>query len=393
MGSGLRRARFTSVALIMALVAMMVAPAISMAAEPPVNLGTSASYAVLAGTTVTNTGPSVINGDLGVWPGLAVVGFPPGIVNLPGVIHSGDAAAQQAQTDLTAAYLDAEGRTPVTQDLTGQDLGGLTLTPGYYHFDTSAQLTGTLTLDAQGDPEAVFIFQIGSTLTTASNSSVNLINGARFCRVFWQVGSSATLGTTTDFYGHILALTSITANTGATVTGQLLARNGAVTLDTNVITSGVCATARAINITKTASPASLTAAGSVTFTYLVTNPGTVVLGNIVVTDDKVSPVTYVSGDTNADSLLQPGETWRYTSTATITTTTTNIATVTGNDGGIPVLTATDTATAAVVVGFTTVTGGQLPRTATPWYNVLVASIAAMALGAVGLLRTTRRTNA
>jgi uncharacterized repeat protein (TIGR01451 family) len=376
----------------MALVAMMVVPSISMAAEPTVNLGTSASFAVLAGTTVTNTGSSVINGDLGVWPGLAITGFPPGIVNAPGAIHAGDGVALQAQSDLVAAYLDAEGRTPVTQDLTGQDLGGLTLTPGYYHFDTSAQLTGTLTLDAQGDPEAVFIFQIGSTLTTASNSSVNLINGARFCRVFWQVGSSATLGTTTDFYGHILALTSITANNGATVTGQLMARNGAVTLDSNVITSGVCATSRAINIAKTASPAFLTAAGPVAFTYLVTNPGTVVLGNIVVTDDKVSPVTYVSGDTNSDNLLQPGETWRYTSTATITTTTTNVATVTGNDGGTPLLTATDTASLTVVVGARTVTGGELPKTATPWYNVLVASIVVVLLGAVGLLRTTRKTN-
>lgn len=383
--------RKISLLLALTLVMMLALPAVGMAAEPTLNLGTSASYAVLAGSTVTNTGTSVINGDLGVWPGAAVTGFPPGVVTPPGAIHAGDAVAQQAQSDLTAAYLNAAGRTPVTQNLSGVDLGGLTLTPGIYKFDSSAQLTGMLTLDPQGDPDAVWIFQIGSTLTTASNSSVNLIPPARFCRVFWQVGSSATLGTTTDFYGHILALTSITADNGATVVGQLMARNGAVTLDNNVITSGVCATTRAINITKSANPASLAEPGPVTYTYLVTNPGIVVLRNIVVTDDKISLVSYVSGD-DGDNQLQPGETWRYTSTATLATATTNTATVTGNDGGTPLLTATDTAVVTVPVGVRTVTGGRLPRTATPWYNVLVASIAVMLLGAVGLSRTTRKTN-
>lgn len=388
------RVRSISFLLALSLVAVLAVPAVGMAAEPTLNLGTSASYAVLAGSTVTNvvSPGTVINGDLGVWPGLAVTGFPPGVVTPPGAIHAGDAAAQQAQSDLTAAYLNAAGRTPVTQNLSGQDLGGLTLTPGIYKFDSSAQLTGTLTLDAQGDPDAVWVFQIASTLTTASNSSVNLINEARFCRVFFQVGTSATLGTGTDFYGHILALTSITANTGATVTGQLLAQNGAVTLDENVITSGVCATSRVIDIDKSANPASLTAPGPVTYTYLVTNPGSVVLGNIVVTDDKISLVTYVSGDTNGDSLLQPGETWRYTATATLATATTNTATVTADDRGTPLLTATDTAAVTVPVGIRTVTGGQLPRTSTPWYNVLVASIAVMLLGAVGLSRATRRIN-
>ena len=226
------------------LMTVLAIPAVTVAAEATVNLGTAASYAVLAGTTITNTGPTMISGsvggNIGVSPGSSITGFPPGTVS-DGTIHSADASALQAQADLVIAYNDAAGR-PVTSDLTGQDLGGLTLTPGVYSFSSSAQLTGTLTLDAQGDPEAVFIFQIGSTLTTASGSSVSLTNEARFCRVFWQVGSSATLGTNSTFVGHIFALTSIAAQTGATVQGQLLARNGAVTLDNNTINNGVCET-------------------------------------------------------------------------------------------------------------------------------------------------------
>ncbi|MEA2516978.1 MAG: hypothetical protein QOG16_816 [Actinomycetota bacterium] len=205
----------------------------------PVGLGTADSFAVLAGSTVTNTGPTVVNGDLGVSPGNSVTGFPPGTVN--GTVHSGDAVAAQAQSDLTAAYNDAAGRS-CDVDLTGTDLGGLTLTSGVYCFASSAQLTGTLTLDAQGDPSAVFIFQIGSTLTTASGSNVSLINGAQSCNVFWKVGSSATLGTNTRFKGSILALTSNTLNTNATVDGRTLARNGAVTLDSNTITRQSCST-------------------------------------------------------------------------------------------------------------------------------------------------------
>jgi len=207
-------------------------------AQAPVFLGTTDQFAVLGGSTVTNTGPSVINGDLGVSPGSAVTGFPPGIVN--GTVHAADAVAGQAQSDLTTAYNDAAGRA-CQFALTGQDLGGMTLTHGVYCFTSSAQLTGTLTLDAQGDPNAVFIFQIASTLTTASASTVNLINGAQSCLVYWQVGSSATLGTTTTFRGNIFALTSSTVTTGTTVDGRVLARNGAVTLDSNTITRAQCA--------------------------------------------------------------------------------------------------------------------------------------------------------
>jgi type VI secretion system secreted protein VgrG len=188
------------------------------------------TFAVLGGSTVTNTDtPTVIVGNLGVSPGSAVTGFPPGIVT-GGTIHAADAFAAQAQNELTTTYNSLAGMACGT-DLTSQDLGGMTLTPGVYCFSTSAQLTGTLTLDAQGDPAATFIFQIGSTLTTASGASVVLINGGSNCGIFWQVGSSAILGTGTSLLGSVVALTSITLNTGSNVLGRILARNGAVTLD------------------------------------------------------------------------------------------------------------------------------------------------------------------
>jgi len=203
---------------------------VSMAAAQPLS-----SFAVLGGSTVTNTAtPTIVTGNLGVSPGSAVTGFPPGVV-AGGTIHAADTAAAQAQTDLTTVYNNLAGA-PCNTDLSGQDLGGKTLTPGVYCYSTSAQLTGTLTLDGQGNPNATFIIKIGSTLTTASASSVVLINGASSCGIFWQVGSSATLGTGTTLAGSIVALSSITLNTGSNVSGRVLARNGAVTLDDNQVT-------------------------------------------------------------------------------------------------------------------------------------------------------------
>ncbi|MDP1569698.1 MAG: ice-binding family protein [Vicinamibacterales bacterium] len=210
------------------------------AAQSSTSLGAADSFVVLAGSTVTNTGSSVLTGDMGVSPGATSTGFPPGTVS--GTTHLGNATSLAAQNAVTTAYNDLAGR-PVTQNLTGLDLGGRTLTPGVYKFDTSAQLTGTLTLDGQGLDDPVFIFQMGSTLTTASGSVVALINGGSLCNVFWQVGSSATLGTNSTFKGNILALTSITVTTGAQIVGRLLARNGAVTLDTNNVARVLCATA------------------------------------------------------------------------------------------------------------------------------------------------------
>jgi hypothetical protein len=219
--------------------AVLVCGAAVASAQPAPSLGAAQSYAVLGGSTVTNTGSSVISGDVGVSPGSTITGFPPGVV-VGGTTHVADANALAAQTAVTAAYVDLAGQ-PCTQDLTGQDLGGMTLTPGVYCSSSSMQLTGTLTLNAQGNAAAVFIFKAGSTLTTASGSSVVMSNGGSLCNIFWQVGSSATLGTATSFAGTIVALTSITLTTGASVTGRALARNGAVTLDTNsVIVS--CAT-------------------------------------------------------------------------------------------------------------------------------------------------------
>jgi type VI secretion system secreted protein VgrG len=228
-----------------------------------VDLGTANNFAVLAGSTVTSTGPTVINGgNVGVSAGSAITGFPPGTVDVPYTIHAADAVAAQAQTDLTTAYNQAAGL-PVFQILTGQDLGGLILTPGVYFFASSAQLTGTLTLNGEGLADPVFVFQIGSTLTTASNSSVVMTNdGGSFTpgiSVFWQVGSSATLGTGTAFEGNILALTSITANTGATILdGRVLARNGAVTLDGNNI---MAPPAENVNVPDTGSTLLLLGAG------------------------------------------------------------------------------------------------------------------------------------
>ena len=214
-------------------------------------LGQADAFAVLGGSAVTNTGASVLTGDLGIWPNTAssITGFPPGVVI--GTIQAGNAVALQAQSDLTAAYNDAAGRACNTV-LTGIDLGGLTLTPGVYCFASSAQLTGTLTLDAQGNPNAVFIFQMGSTLTTASGSRVVVINGGSDCNVYWQVGSSATVGTGTTLAGNILALTSITLTTGANLSGRALARNGAVTLDGNRVT--VCPSCPTISLAPTSLP-------------------------------------------------------------------------------------------------------------------------------------------
>ena len=202
-----------SIPLYLALLLLLACTATAQAAQPPVGLGTAGSFAVLGGSTVTNTGPSVITGDLGVSPGTAITGLPPGTVN--GTVHAADAVAAQAQSDVTTAYNDAAGRIPAV--VVPGDLGGLLLTPGVYKQSSSLLLTGSATLDAQGDPSAVFIFQVGSTLTTASSSRVLLAGGAQSCNVFWQIGSSATIGTGTAFVGNIFALQSITMTTGATL--------------------------------------------------------------------------------------------------------------------------------------------------------------------------------
>ncbi|MFL6300126.1 MAG: ice-binding family protein [Terriglobales bacterium] len=208
-----------------------------------VALGAAAGCAILAGSTITNTGPTVITGgDVCLSPGTAVTGFAaidagPGVLTPPAVFHITDPTAAQAQLDLTTAYNNLAG-TAGGASLPG-DISGLTFTPGVYKNASSVGLlssAGAVTLNGLGDANAVFIFQIGSSLTTATSSQVILSGGTQAKNVFWQVGSSATLGTSSTFNGNIVALTSITLTNGATLNGRALARNGAVSLDSNPVT-------------------------------------------------------------------------------------------------------------------------------------------------------------
>ncbi|WP_420365864.1 ice-binding family protein [Curtobacterium sp. L3-7] len=203
--------------------------------DGPVGLGTASTYGVLGASAVTNTGPSVVNGDLGVSPGTSITGFgtaPNGVVN--GTVHQTDAAAAQAQRDTTTAYDVAASLTPTRTGIT--ELDGLSLSPGVYS-GGALQLADTGALTLAGSANSVWVFQAASTLTIGSGSRITITGGANACNVFWQVGSSATLGSGAQFQGTVLAQQSVTATTGATVVGRLLARTGAVTLDTNTITA------------------------------------------------------------------------------------------------------------------------------------------------------------
>jgi type VI secretion system secreted protein VgrG len=237
-----RKFKFMSFLLTIILVFVLTVPKGSQAAPSTVNLGTASTFAILAAETITNTGATTIDGsagaDIGLSPGTEFTGQANVTVS-GGAIHIADAVAVQAKIDLTNAYNDAASR---TGEITiPSELGGTTLTPGVYvSTDGKFNITGTLTLDAKGDPDGVFIFKTASTLITAAGSNISLINSARYCRTFWAVASSATLGTNSHFVGHIFAMASITANTGASVQGQLLALTGAVTLDSNTITNGIC---------------------------------------------------------------------------------------------------------------------------------------------------------
>ncbi len=230
--------RRSVISLSLAGLVILILPATALSAGGPLpDIGTAGNYAVLAAATVTNTGPSWITGQIGLSPGTSITGFPGSLGATSGHQDIANGAAGQAMIDLNTAYLSAQGRTPFTS-LSG-DLGGRTLVGGTYRYSSSAQLTGTLVLDGAGSTTNLWVFQIGSSLTTASSSRVTLINGAQPCDVFWQVGSSATIGTSTTFVGNILADTSITMTTGATLNGRALAgavtSSGAVTLDTNRI--------------------------------------------------------------------------------------------------------------------------------------------------------------
>jgi hypothetical protein len=257
--------------------ALLYDPLPTVAATAP-TLGQAASFGVLANQAITNTGPSVVAGDLGISPNNAssVTGFtfstPPGPGQVLGTPHFADALALGAQNDVTTAYNDLAGQ--VCGTTISADLGGSTLPPGVYCSGSTMGLTGTLTLDAQGDPNAVFIFQVGSSLTTASASSVSVINSGNSCNVFWQIGASATLGTGTTFVGNILALASITVTTGASVNGRALARTGAVTLDSNAVSVSVCSGVAGTTptLSKAFNLANILAGGISTLTITLSNP-------------------------------------------------------------------------------------------------------------------------
>ena len=311
---GLRRApwfRWLARGAALAVVAAVLTgvPSGARAAAAPVPLGTAANFAVLAGTTITNTGATTVSGNVGVSPGTAVTGFPPGqIVN--GAIHGGDPAAVAAQADLAVAYNNAAAQ-PVTASA-GPDLGGLTLTPGVYNspggtFGNSA----TLTLDAQGDPNAVFIFQAVTTLITGALSNMQLVNGARASNVFWVVGSSATLGANSTLQGNILAFTSVTVSAGAVVDGRVLARGGAVTLDTNTVTALV----PELTISLTAPPGSTAPDDTVHYTITIANTGQTAYMGATVTAALTGVLDDATYDSNAAatggtvSFTSPNLTW------------------------------------------------------------------------------------
>lgn len=224
------RLRF-GVASVAAMALLVALPGSAQAAAVPVPLGTANSFVVLAGGGITNTGPTALHWDVGTFPTTTITGA--ASLTVTGINHHGDAVTQRAKSALVTAYNKAAGEgptSPIVADLTGKRL-----TRGVYNSASSIGLTGALTLDAANDPNAVWVFQAGSALTTGSGSRVNLVNGARSCNVFWQIGSSATLGTNSKLVGTVMALQSITLTTGAIVVGRVLARNGAVTLDTNTI--------------------------------------------------------------------------------------------------------------------------------------------------------------
>ncbi|MFA5248677.1 MAG: ice-binding family protein [Patescibacteria group bacterium] len=446
----------------LALTLGLTGPSSVFAATAP-SLGAAASFAVLGATTVTNTGSSTLSGDLGLSPNTSITGFfgttaneGPGVLNT-GTVHQTDGVAAQAQIDTTAAYASLDQICPLANDLSGQDLGGKILTPGVYCFSSSAGLTGTLTLDAQGDPNAVWVFKVGTTLTTGPSSSVVFTNsgsGTPGCNVFWRVGTAATLDSSTAFVGTIIADTqAITLVTSASLYGRAISRVAAVTLDTNAIAVPVCvatfvsgpqnegtinvvktvindnggtktvadfplfvngvsvvsgatnifsAPAPRYNVTETVNPnyvgtfsgdcdanggvnlvpgdnkfciitnddigvpvvvppvpplidivkvpnplALPSGPGSVTYNYTLSNIGTVPMTDVTVVDNTCSPAILISGDTNGDAKFDTTESWKYTCSANLATTTTNTVVATGWANGIS---AVDIANATVVVG-------------------------------------------
>jgi hypothetical protein len=362
-------------------VVALAAPAGAAAYENSVGLGTASPYSVLAGSTVTNTGSSVLSGDLGVSPNNAITGFPPGLVG--GATDNGNAASALAEGDLTTGYLDAAGRAPTGTNL-GSALVGSTLLPGVYNAASSLGVSGAVTLDGQGDPNAVFIFQIGAALTTATSTSIVLTGAAQACNVFWQVGSSATLGTTNTFVGTVMALTSITVDTGTTVAGRALARNGAVTLDDNVFTNPSCATTpTTTSVTATAATTGATTTLTATVTAGAANAPT---GTVTFSSNGAVVGTSAIGSNGVATLVVAAGTTAGTRSITA-----------HFNGLLSYGTSTSTATNLVVTATAVNTGVTTTLASTGPAHVMVLSLLAAVLLLTGLALTTagrsRRTSA
>ncbi|HEY3292042.1 MAG TPA: ice-binding family protein [Candidatus Nanopelagicaceae bacterium] len=421
---------FTAVALL-PLLAIFISPASSNAATPTITQGTTTTYGVLAATTITNTGPTTISGtaggDIGLAPGTSFTGNT--TVTASGVQHIADTSATTAQTDLVTAFNDISAPAPTV--LASPELASQVITPGVYSTGAgSFANSGALTLDAKGDANAVFIFQAATTLTTSAGSTMTLINGAQACHVYWKVGSSATLGANSTFVGHVYALTSITANTGANIQGQLLARTGAVNLNANTITNSACAT---VTPTPTVTPTdTATVTPTVTPTPVVTPvaPGTLIVikhvvntyGGTAVASDFIihvthngsevagspaagvdgaghsytlAPGTYLVSETHVDGYYgtfantDPALGGLITADGLITIASGQVATIVRTNyevapAYVPVPGPTANPAPATPPTPVTQTGGKLPKTGSPWFNLLALAAGLVLLGGVGL---------
>jgi hypothetical protein len=402
-----RRMGRAAVALAAVLLALGV-PALfessaSAAIVAPVPLGTTSSFSVLAGSTVANTGPTTMDRNLGLSPGSSVTGFPPGTVNPPATMEVANAVAVQAQSDLTTAYDNAAGR-PLDAT-TGADLAGLTLQGGVYAATSTKAplgLTGTLTLDGANNSDSVWVFQTDSTLTTASSSTVNLINGAMACHVYWQVGSSATLGTSTTFVGSILAQTSISMGNAVTVNGRALARTGAVTLINDAFTGPECTpSATTTTAASTTSSSGPTTSGAPTTSL----PGTTTSGpttTVVPTTSIPGVTTTVPGSTRT---VTPVTTTASPTTTTVVADRLGTTTTTGSSGARSSTTTTavgnlrngPTTTTRPAAG-TVIAGGAptttvlvtLPRTGSQIGLTALSAATAFAAGALAVVLADRR---
>ena len=424
---------FTAVALL-PLLAILVNPATSSAAAPVLTPGTTTTFGVLGATTITNTGPTVINGtaggDIGLAPGSSFTGST--TVTASGVQHIADTAATTAQTDLVAAFNSISAPTPTVR--ASDELASQVIVPGTYSTGSGAFAnSGALTLDAQGDAKAVFIFQASTTVITAAGSTMTLVNGAQACNVYWKVGSSATIGANSTFVGHVYALTTITANTGAAIKGQLLARNGAVNLNANTITNSACVTPTPTptpTVTPTPTPTvtptpkptdTATATPAVPgtlhvvkhvvntyggtavasdFTIHVTHNGSEVAGSPAVGADgaghaySLAPGTYLISETHVDGYYgtfastDPALGGNITADGLITLVSGQSATIVRTNyqvapAYVPVPTPSATPAPATPPTPVTETGGKLPKTGSPWYNLLALAGGLVLLGGVG----------